>query len=63
MLNGVDHVAVRDLEGDGVTHMRTDGRAYMWENGAVTVYAGHRDIPWVIIPPNRVIEIIGAEHG
>lgn len=62
MLHGVDHVAVIGSS-DDVFEMKTDGRVYMWANGAVTVYPVIPAEPWIVVPAHRIVEIVGGEHG
>lgn len=66
MLHGVSHVRVVIITPDlsrAEADIPSDGRVYMWESGALTIYSPDRDEPWIIIPAHRVVGIVGKEHG
>lgn len=62
MLHGVDKVVVKS-DDDEVFEYESDGRAYMWSNGAVTIYFKDSNKPWVIMQANKLVCIVGKEHG
>lgn len=63
MLHGVDHVLISGhLATDPAQKkITTDGRVYMWGNGAITVY--RENAAWRIFPAHRVLAIVGGERG
>lgn len=61
MLHGVDRVVIAGLRFPKKTVLKTDGRAYLWENGAVTVYREGK--PWRLYPAHRILSIVGTEQG
>jgi hypothetical protein len=62
MLHGVKKIVVHSgPSGFADIHPGGEGRVYLWDNGAITVYRD--DEPWEIIPAHRVYSIRGGEAG
>ena len=63
LLHGVDHVLIEGhLPSDPPQKKITcDGRVFLWDNGAITVY--RENAAWRIFPAHRVIAIVGKEQG
>lgn len=63
MLHGVSNVEITGgtYADPAVKKITTDGRVYLWSNGAITVYRD--DESWAIYPAHRVLRIVGKEQG